>query len=211
MGCDPKPKRSKLSIPPNSSTIYWKDIDQRFRIFLFLVGSIRSMAWGSRPLYKLGVSYFPPSIEIHKPCLSTSWRRRAWPSIGSYIAIRPSPINHRVWIQTSPPCRFWVPKSHLQTSNSNTQIPKTSKEMKIKSTPYIKERESERKRGTYESISLGFARGLIGDDDSLEDLTKLLEVPPHLFCRGLPSQPTNEDFCKSCVSELWSIVLASHV
>ena len=144
MGCDPKPKRWKLSIPPNSSTIYCKVIDQRFRIFLFLVGSIRSMAWGSRPLYKLGVSYFPPSIEIHKPCLSTSWRRRAWPSKGSNIAIRPSPINHRVCIQTSPPCRFWVPKSHLQTSNSNTQNPKTSNEMeknKIKINPYMRERE----------------------------------------------------------------------
>lgn len=147
MGCDPKPKRLKLSIPPNSSTIYCKVIDQRFRIFLFLVGSIRSMAWGSRPLYKLGVSYFPPSIEIHKPCLSTSWRRRAWPSKGSNIAIRPSPINHRVWIQTSPPCRFWVPKSHLQTSNSNTQNPKTSKEMEKKNQPiYKREKEREKKR-----------------------------------------------------------------
>lgn len=84
-------------------------------------------------------------------------------------------------------------------TNIKYQHPDPKNIMKTKST-HINKRE--RKRGTYESISLGFARGLIGDDDSLEDLTKLLEIPPHLFCRGLPSQPTNEDFCKSCVSEL---------
>lgn len=68
------------------------------------------------------------------------------------------------------------------------------------------------KRGrTYETVALGSAGELVGDDDGLQDLSVLLEMVSHGLLGGLPGEAANKHFGKRGVAELPDGVAHHHV
>lgn len=55
---------------------------------------------------------------------------------------------------------------------------------------------------SYKSVALGSASVLVSDDNSLQDLPKLLEVLPHGLLLGFPRESTNKNLGVGCVPEL---------
>lgn len=63
----------------------------------------------------------------------------------------------------------------------------------------------------YEAVALGTAGVLIGDDDGLEDLAKLLEVAAHGVALGLPGEASHEDLGVGGVAATGIDVAATHL
>lgn len=63
----------------------------------------------------------------------------------------------------------------------------------------------------YETITLGSPSVFICDNNSFQDLSKLLKIPSHGIPLSLPSQTTNKDFRKSCVIVLPRIITTHHL
>jgi len=55
---------------------------------------------------------------------------------------------------------------------------------------------------SYKSVALGSASVLVSDDNSLQDLPKLLEVLPHGLLLGFPRESTNKNLGVGCVPKL---------
>jgi hypothetical protein len=54
----------------------------------------------------------------------------------------------------------------------------------------------------YKSVALGSASVLVSDDNSLQDLPKLLEVLPHRLLLGFPRESPNKNLGVGCVPKL---------
>lgn len=54
---------------------------------------------------------------------------------------------------------------------------------------------------THEAIAFGSAAVLIGDDNGLENLTKLFKVTAQGFTLSLPSESSDEDLGESGITE----------
>ena len=117
------------------------------------------------------------------------------------IAVCSPSINHGRWVLTCSHGCLWILNCNLrnqknkiktlfflirQTNEKNIDIGKCHRKT-------YKGSKEERK-WAYKTVTLGSPSVFIRDNNSLQDLTKLLKIPSHCIPLSLPSQPTNKDF-----------------
>lgn len=125
------------------------------------------------------------------------------------IAVCSSSINNRRWVLTSPQGCLWILKCDLKKIEDWWY----QKPEMLKQTTTCKQwKTKSQKMGAYKSIAFGSSSVFICNNNSLQDLSKLLKVPPHSLPLSLPSQTPNKDFGESCVIVLaWNIVTTHHL
>ena len=74
---------------------------------------------------------------------------------------------------------------------------------------YIRKRDKEIR--TYKSIAFRSSSGFVSDDNSLQDLTKLLKILLHGLLLSLPGQASNKDLSVCGVTKLACQINWSHV
>lgn len=65
----------------------------------------------------------------------------------------------------------------------------------------LRTKKREERRSTHKAVTFGTTSVLIGDNDSLEDITKGLEMTAKSVALSLPGEATNKDLGEGCVTE----------
>ena len=119
----------------------------------------------------------------------------------SKIAISSPTIDDRRRIDTSSHGSVGFPKSNLKSKKEKSKWKKNMN----KNNKMEKLEEDD-----YKSIAFGSSGGLVGNNNSFQDITKLLKVILHGVFLGLPSQATNENLGVSGITKLACYVRWSH-